>query len=110
MGAWAQVGYSGRVRQVLFTAGMTKMSPVAIVESLEDGEEGMGVLVAQGNRVSRVPLYEPANALVLGVRPGSVLHFNYGGESAVVPTDEAGRSLKENSAEERLNQYLGENL
>lgn len=110
LGAWAQVGYSGRVRQVLFTAGMTKMSPVAIVESLEDGEEGLGVLVAQGNRVSRVPLYEPANVLVLGVRPGSILHFNYGGESAVVPTDEAGRSLKENSAEERLSQYLGENL
>lgn len=108
VGLWKQEGYVGRVVGIEWTKGMSKMSPVAIVESVD--EPGKGVLVAQGNRPSRVPLYEPANILVLGVRPGSLLHFNYGGESAVVPTDEKGRPFKDSSADDRLNAWLENNI
>ena len=107
VGLWKQEGYVGRVNRIEWTRGTSKMSPVAILESL-DGDE-RGVLVAQGNRVRRVPLYEPANILYLGARPGNMLHFNYGGESAVVPTNEAGEPLKESSAEERLEEWLASN-
>lgn len=110
VGLWKQEGYVGRVVRIEWTKGMSKMSPVAIVEDPDNPGSGQGVLVAQGNRPSRVPLYEPANILVLGVQPGSMLHFNYGGESAVVPTDESGRPLKNTSATERFNKWLENNV
>lgn len=55
----------------------------------------LGVATASGNRVRRVPLYEPVNLVRLSVRPNSVLHFKYGGEAGVVPCFEDGSLLKD---------------
>lgn len=53
----------------------------------------LGVPTANGSKVKRVPLYEPANLFLLDVQPNSYLHFKYGGEAGVVPTDDKGRLL-----------------
>ena len=116
VGVWEQVSYSGYVQKILWTRGKTKLSPVAIVANdpdilLEDdnGEianwEELGVLTAQGNKVRRVPLYEPKNILILGAYPGEVIYFRYGGEAGVVPCFADGRLLKEDAA---LDILLGE--
>lgn len=57
-----------------------------------------GVLSAQGNFVSRVPLYTPRNILLLEAYPGNLIHFRYGGEAGVVPCDAAGNTLTEEAA------------
>lgn len=53
----------------------------------------LGIPTANGSKVKRVPLYEPANLFILDVQPNSLLHFKYGGEAGVVPTDDKGRLL-----------------
>jgi len=116
VGVWEQVSYSGYVQKILWTRGKTKLSPVAIVADnadmmIEDdsGEivnwDDLGVLTAQGNKVRRVPLYEPKNILILDAYPGEVIYFRYGGEAGVVPCFPDGRLLKEDAA---LDILLGE--
>ena len=116
VGVWEQVSYSGYVQKILWTRGKSKLSPVAlvaedkdIIEEDVDGNvsnyEDLGVLTAQGNKVRRVPLYEPKNILILDAYPGEVLYFRYGGEAGVVPCFPDGRLLKEDAARDIL---LGE--
>ena len=113
VGVWEQVQYCGYIQTILWTKGKTKLSPVAIVaeeadmiELGEDNEilnmEDMGVLTAQGNRVRRVPLYEPRNILILDAYVGNPLYFRYGGEAGVVPCFPDGRPLSEDSSKDLL--------
>lgn len=120
VGVWEQVQYVGYVNKILWTKGKSKLSPVAIVGSLpdiipederdiEDIEKEyyneLGVLTAQGNKVRRVPLYEPKNILILEAYIGNPVYFRYGGEAGVVPCFPDGRLLKEDVAREII---LGE--
>lgn len=105
VGYWRQDLYSGFIQTILWTDGKTKYSPVAIVaeepdmaeyedctyksyitsiKEIENWKE-LGVVTAGGNRVRRVPLYEPNNMLILNAYIGEVLYFRYGGEAGVVP-------------------------
>ena len=100
----------------MWKRGKVKLSPVAIVSEnageVSDEEfeelgnsvldEVQGVLTAQGNRVKRVPLYEPKNILILEAYPGRVLNFRYGGEAGVVPCFPDGRLLKEDAVKDIL--------
>ena len=113
VGVWEQVVYSGYVNSIMWKRGKTKLSPVAIVsdnydDALKD-EKGnvvnlsdIGVLTSQGNRVKRVPLYEPKNILMLEAYPGSIINFRYGGEAGVVPCYPDGRLLKEDAVKYTL--------
>lgn len=104
VGAWGQDVYDGFVQRIEWTKGKSKLSPVAIVsESPNSTEEG--VLTQQGNRVSRVPLYEPCNILILEAYIGRPLKFKYGGEAGVVPLTQGGQLLTEAVA----TSYLEEN-
>lgn len=118
VGIWEQVSYPGIVQKILWTRGKSKLSPVAIVADepgiLVEDENGkmmnweeLGVLTAQGNKVRRVPLYEPKNILILDAYVGNVLYFRYGGEAGVVPCFPDGRLLKEDAAREVI---LGEEV
>lgn len=117
VGLWEQTQYAGYVQKILWKRGKSKLSPVAIVGSEpyiipeneckeEDIEkqywEYLGVLTAQGNKVRRVPLYEPKNILILDAYVGRVVYFRYGGEAGVVPCFPDGRLLKEDTAREIL--------
>lgn len=102
---WRQDFYTGIVQTILWTKGKSKISPVAIVaeepeiirfkdygdhayildiDEVENTKE-LGVLTAGGNKVTRVPLYEPNNMLILQAYKGEVINFRYGGESGVIP-------------------------
>lgn len=91
---WGQDIYDGFIKRIEWTKGKSKLSPVAIVgENPNTNEEG--VLTQQGNKVSRVPLYEPCNILLLEAFIGRPLKFKYGGEAGVVPLTQHGRLLTE---------------
>lgn len=117
VGIWEQTQYAGYVQKILWKRGKSKLSPVAIVgsesgiipedECEEDEIEkqywgSLGVLTAQGNKVRRVPLYEPKNILILDAYVGHVIYFRYGGEAGVIPCFPDGRLLKEDTAREIL--------
>ena len=113
VGVWEQVSYSGIINMILWKRGKSKLSPVAIVSENgndlvvdENGKpsnlDSIGVLTSQGNRVKRVPLYEPKNILVLDAYVGRPLSFRYGGEAGVVPCFPDGRLLKEDVVKEVL--------
>lgn len=122
VGVWEQVQYYGYVQKILWTKGKTKLSPVAligdepgIIPEYEKDDEGIektyweqiGVLTSQGNKVRRVPLYEPKNIMVLDAYVGEPLYFRYGGEAGVVPCFPDGRLLTEDAATDML---LGEEV
>lgn len=112
VGYWKQDLYSGFIQTILWTDGKTKLSPVAIVgeranmiafngeskpylsdiKEIENWKE-LGVLTASGNKVRRVPLYEPNNMLLLKAFVGNPIHFRYGGEAGVVPCYSDGTPL-----------------
>ena len=50
-------------------------------------------MTQNGNKVRRIPLYEPNNIAILDAYPGGVVHFKYGGEAGVVPCFEDGTPL-----------------
>ena len=113
LGVWEQSQYCGIVNKIIWTKGKNKLSPVAIVSDelndLVEDEEGrlvnlseIGVLTAQGNRVKRVPLYEPKNIMILDAYVGEPLYFRYGGEAGVVPCFPDGRLLSEDVVKEVL--------
>lgn len=112
VGVWEQVQYCGIVNKIIWTKGKTKLSPVALISEdmdiLEDDDgnvlnmEDLGVLTAQGNKVRRVPLYEPKNMLILEAYEGNPIFFRYGGEAGVIPCFPDGRLLKEDAAKEIL--------
>lgn len=115
VGVWEQVTYSGIVNDIIWTRGKNKLSPVAVVSDnmgdLEYDENGepcnlneIGVLTAQGNRVKRVPLYEPKNIMILDAYIGELLYFRYGGEAGVVPCFPDGRLLKEDKVKDILSE------
>ena len=124
VGKWKQDMYCGFVQTILWMKGKTKVTPVAIVADAEDtieykemteypyiwnknviaNYEELGVITACGNKVRRVPLYEPANILALDAFPGNQLYFRYGGEAGVVPCFEDGTSLIDG----RVQQILSE--
>lgn len=119
VGVWEQVTYSGYVNCLLWTRGKVKLSPVAIISDNPDDvildENGepenlneIGVLTSQGNRVKRVPLYEPKNILTLEAYPGNILSFRYGGEAGVVPCFPDGRLLKEDAVKDLLSEDSGD--
>lgn len=105
LGYWEQNIIDGFVQTILWTKGKSKLSPVAIISTGEDDAvfasgvhepyifdiksilnwKDIGVITQSGNRVRRVPLYEPSNLVALDAYPGEVLHFRYGGEAGVVP-------------------------
>lgn len=110
VGVWKQDKYCGFIQTILWTKGKTKLSPVAIVSehpnTVELDEEGnilnyddLGVITAQGNRVRRVPLYNPKNIIVLDAYVGEPVYFKYGSESGVVPCFPDGRLLSEDVAD-----------
>lgn len=117
VGVWEQVQYCGIVNKILWTKGKNKLSPVAIISDdfgdLVEDEDGrmnldeIGVLTSQGNRVKRVPLYEPKNIIVLDAYPGEPLYFRYGGEAGVVPCFPDGRLLGEDYIKEALTDEIG---
>lgn len=113
VGYWKQDMYHGFVQTIVWMKGKTKITPVAIVADSPDIAEfndlsdhpfvmsvkeitnysELGVVTASGNRVRRVPLYEPNNLVVLDAYQGSTLFFRYGGEAGVVPCFEDGTPL-----------------
>ena len=117
VGYWKQDLYMGYVQAILWTQGKNKLSPVAIVSSdidmayfSEDTEEPcyyvqstkeitnyseLGVVTAGGNRVRRVPLFEPSNIVLLDAYVGMPLYFRYGGEAGVVPCTIDGTPLSD---------------
>lgn len=116
VGLWEQVQYYGYVQKILWTKGKTKLSPVALIadepDKLIEDEDGkilnwdeLGALSAQGNKVRRVPLYEPKNIMILDAYIGEPLYFRYGGEAGVVPCFPDGRLLSEDAVNDML---LGE--
>lgn len=125
VGYWKQDLYSGYVQTILWTRGKNKYSPVAIVaeepslvEFVDDDTDGkiikdlkeitkeswkqLGVVTAGGNRVRRVPLYEPSNILLLNAYINEVIFFRYGGEAGVVPCFPDGKPLTEGKAKQVL--------
>lgn len=113
VGVWEQSQYCGVINKIIWTKGKNKLSPVAIVSDelgdLIEDENGklvnlseIGVLTSQGNRVKRVPLYEPKNIMILDAYVGETLYFRYGGEAGVVPCFPDGRLLKEDTVKEIL--------
>lgn len=113
VGYWKQDMYVGYVQTILWMQGKTKLSPVAVVaeepDLVEFSDEGdhayvmnqseidnyskLGVVTAGGNKVRRVPLYEPNNIILLQAYKGYPLHFRYGGESGVTPCFSDGTTL-----------------
>lgn len=69
------------------------INEVGDVFNLVTNYSELGIATMNGAKVKRIPLYEPANMFILNANIGSCLHFKYGGEAGVVPTDEAGRTL-----------------
>lgn len=113
VGYWEQNLIDGFVQTILWTKGKSKLSPVAII-SQDEGDvifasgypqpyifdikeisnwKDIGVVTQSGNRVRRVPLYEPSNLVALDAYPGCPIHFRYGGEAGVVPCFEDGTPL-----------------
>lgn len=105
VGYWEQNLITGVVQTILWTQGKSKFSPVAII-SQNEGDiifnsgfhqpyifdikeisnwKDLGVVTQSGNRVRRIPLYEPSNMVALDAYPGEPLYFRYGGEAGVVP-------------------------
>lgn len=117
VGYWEQNILSGYVQAILWTKGKSKFSPVAIIAPEKDilryrdpnkedtyffdikdidpdcWKNELGVVSTSGNKVRRIPLYEPANLVALDAYPGSLIHFRYGGEAGVVPCFEDGTPL-----------------
>ena len=120
VGVWEQKQYCGIVNKILWTKGKNKLTPVAIISDNEgdliEDEYGepknlseIGVLTSQGNRVKRVPLYEPKNIIILDAYVGEPLYFRYGGEAGVVPCFPDGRLLKEDVVKDILTDEVGWN-
>jgi len=122
VGFWEQNYYHGYIQTILWTKGKTKLSPVAIIAEEDDiiefndydahlyitnpsvikNYKKLGVVTAAGNKVRRVPLFEPSNMLALNAYKGSILHFRYGGEAGVVPCYEDGTPLLEGRVKQLL--------
>lgn len=106
VGVWKQDKYCGFIQTILWTKGKTKLSPVAIIadqpnmvefdenNNISNYDE-LGVISTQGNRVRRVPLYNPKNIIILDAYVGEPIYFKYGSESGVVPCFPDGRLLSE---------------
>lgn len=132
VGYWEQNFYTGYIQTIYWTQGKTKLSPVAIIAEEPDMIEfndfgyhpyitdlaivsnykSLGVVTSAGNRVRRVPLYEPCNMVILDAYQGWLLNFRYGGESGVVPCFDDGTPLIEGklrdllqSGKSRLDEY-----
>lgn len=88
MGRWEQNTYSGRVKEVIWKPGKSKLTPVCLIEDPDTGEEG--VLTSTGNRVRNVPMYAPCYLLLVEAYVGNIINFKYGGEAGVVPCDSNG--------------------
>ena len=109
VGYWKQDMYTGYIQTILWMKGKTKLSPVAIVAEEPDLIESddyyvmsqkeipnyndLGVLTATGNKVRRVPLYEPANLVQLDAYRGRMIYFRYGSEASVIPVFPDGTPL-----------------
>lgn len=113
VGVWKQDKYCGFIQTILWTKGKTKLSPVAIIAEKPDmilmddngtivNYEELGVISSQGNKVRRVPLYNPKNIIILDAYVGEPIYFKYGSESGVVPCFPNGRLLSEDVVEDVL--------
>lgn len=83
IGRWKQDLYTGRVIDIKWVNGKSKLTPVARVCDPDNSE--VGVMTATGNTVSNVPLYAPCYILMLEAYPNNLINFKYGGEAGVVP-------------------------
>jgi NAD-dependent DNA ligase len=132
VGYWEQNILSGYVQCILWTKGKSKLSPVAIIgddanmieysdkHEIENDYvfnkneianwDDLGVISQVGNKVRRIPLYEPANIVALDAYPGYIVHFRYGGEAGVVPCFEDGTPLVDGRIQSMLSgdEYLSE--
>lgn len=124
VGYWKQDIYSGFVQTIVWMRGTSKLSPVAIVAEEADLIEfedfgdhmyvgdvkeisnysDLGVITASGNKVRRVPLYEPSNMLALDATKGNLLYFRYGGESGVIPCFPDGTPLVDGRIKQELSE------
>jgi hypothetical protein len=124
LGYWEQNILTGYVQTIMWTKGKSKLSPVAIIAEDKDvlvwnenhsydGEycydkkeianwDDLGVVSMSGNKVRRIPLYEPNNIVILDAYPGYPIHFRYGGEAGVVPCFEDGTPLTDGKVREML--------
>lgn len=113
VGYWEQNLIDGYIQTILWTKGKSKLSPVAIISQNPDDAvfnsggfqpyifdikeianwKDLGVVTQSGNRVRRIPLYEPSNMVALDAYPGEPVHFRYGGEAGVVPCFSDGTPL-----------------
>ena len=84
VGFWKQDMYSAIVEEIKWLRGKVKLSPVAMITP---------TLTGTGNTVRNVPLYNPANILLLQAYPGNTIYFRYGGEAGVQPCTSDGRSI-----------------
>lgn len=119
---WEQNVYSGFVQTIVWTRGKTKLSPVAVIAEEPDiieftdygyhayvgdfkeiaNMDELGVLTSGGNKVRRIPLYEPSNLLILDATVGNIIYFRYGGESGVTPCYPDGTPLVEGRVKSAL--------
>lgn len=122
VGYWEQNLIDGYVQTILWTKGKSKLSPVAIISQDADDVvfvdgfqkpyifdikeianwKDIGVVTQSGNKVRRVPLYEPSNMVALDAYPGEPIHFRYGGEAGVVPCFEDGTPLLDGRIKDAL--------
>ena len=128
LGYWEQNILTGYVQAIMWTKGKSKLSPVAIIAEDRDmlrykdsdynetyffnqkeiaNWNELGVVSLSGNKVRRIPLYEPNNIVILDAYPGNPIHFRYGGEAGVVPCFEDGTPLTDGKVQEML---IDENL
>lgn len=124
VGYWKQDLYCGYVQTIVWMRGTSKLSPVAIIADEADAArfadfysenmyvsdikeiinyKDLGVITAGGNKVRRVPLYEPSNILALDATKGNLLYFRYGGEAGVVPCFADGTTLIDGRVKQELN-------
>lgn len=96
IGRWKQDLYTGRVLEIKWINGKSKLTPVARVCDPEN--EAVGVMTATGNTVSNVPLYAPCYILMLEAYPGKLINFKYGGEAGVVPCTSDGLLVTDKDA------------
>ena len=96
VGRWKQDLYTGRVLEIKWINGKSKLTPVARVCDPENDE--VGVMTATGNTVSNVPLYAPCYILMLEAYPGKMINFKYGGEAGVVPCTSDGLLVTDKDA------------
>ncbi len=83
---WAANIYKSEIESIEFVAGKKYFTPKAKIKP---------VITDNGATVSTVPLYNVGVMELLGLVPGSDVHFKFGGETGVTLCDEQGTTIGE---------------